>query len=246
MIHIEICANGYNSAMNAQKGGANRIELCEMLEFGGLTPSNETLMLVRENISVPVHILIRPKKGDFIYSNRLKELMINEIRAVKSLGFKGIVIGVLDKSGQLDLESFKMFLEAASPLEVTFHRAIDEAADPMKLIGQLINLGVKRVLTSGSKPTAWEGRELIATMQKTYGAYIEIMAGSGITSENVLNLINATKVNNVHLSAKRKNNRALNQAKQLLYAHGESIENWQMESDEDEVNRVVQLVKARP
>lgn len=244
MTKIEICAVGLNSALIAEKAGAQRIELCENLEAGGLTPSYGLLKKVRSMVSIPIHVLIRPRRGDYVYDNKLIDVMVEDILMVKSMGFEGVVIGVLDKNADLDIDQFNVLMEAAKGLSVTFHRAIDVASDKMKLLGQLVELNVDRVLTSGGRLSAWEGRAAIAEMQKQYGSNIKIMAGSGIHSANVVRLLQETGVEEVHFSAKENIFSAMLKEKAIQNGTSESLfdDDWWLQSNEEEIRNVVKLI----
>lgn len=203
MITIEICANSIASAVHAQNAGAHRIELCESLETGGLTPSAGILSLARERLNIPVHVLIRPRNGDYCYDEACVEVMRRDIAFVQSLGFEGIVIGALQPDGALDTTVLDQLLEVAGNMSVTFHRAFDVADNPFSLTEKLIERGIERILTSGRQPTAMEGYDFIAQMQQNFGNKIKIMAGSGINSGNIISLLRHTGVKECHLSARR-------------------------------------------
>lgn len=202
MIITEVCAAGYNAALAAAEAGAHRIELCENLESGGLTPSYGTLMAVKEMITCPVHVLIRPRRGDYVYDRNWINIMIRDIQMVKSMGFQGIVIGALTNDGNIHTDGIKAMTAVAEGMQLTFHRAIDVMPDPLQAIDQLVVMGFHRVLTSGGAPTAWEGRSVIRKMQQRAGNNLQIMAGSGINSSNVAELIQETQLTQIHLSAK--------------------------------------------
>ena len=181
---IEVCANSYEYAIKAEKAGADRIELCKDLHLDGLTPAYETAKKTINELNIPVFILIRPREGDFNYSNEEFELMKADIMKFKEMGCKGIVSGVLNEDKTVDLERTKELVELTRPLEFTFHRAFDVVSDPFKEIENLIELGIDRVLTSGQEETANEGIELLETLHKIAGNRIKIMPGSGITIDN--------------------------------------------------------------
>ena len=181
---IEVCAESYEYAVNAEKAGADRIELCKDLHLDGLTPTYETAKKTIDELSIPVFILIRPREGDFNYSNEEYELMKADIVKFKEMGCKGIVSGVLNKDKTIDIKRTKDLVELSRPLEFTFHRAFDVVSDPFKEIENLIELGIYRILTSGQEETANEGIELLETLHKIAGNRIKIMPGSGITIDN--------------------------------------------------------------
>jgi len=180
---LEICANSLESALNAQRAGADRIELCAELGAGGITPSPGTLKLVRERLEIPVHVLVRPRSGHFTYTHSEFEVMKEDIQACRDLGLEGIVSGVLNKDFSLDLERTAALVELAGPLHFTFHRAFDWIADPLGALAQLEGIGVSTVLSSGGRPTALEGLENLEQWQR--GTTLELMAGGGVGADQV-------------------------------------------------------------
>ena len=197
---VEICANSFESAMAAQSGGADRIELCTQLAVGGLTPSHHLIKKVVSELSIPIHVLIRPRKGNFCYSKEELNIMKNDIEFCKNLGCSGVVSGVLESDLTIDLFATKQLVEAANGLDFTFHRAFDCVKDPLVSLENLIDLKIKRVLSSGLKPSAIEGISLLSDMNKIANQQIEIMPGSGINLENVLQFKNKG-FTSIHLSA---------------------------------------------
>jgi copper homeostasis protein len=183
---LEICANSYQSAKNAQDAGAQRIELCQELSVGGITPSYELLKQVRDNLEISVFVLIRPRGGDFVYSDVEFEIMKHDIQLCKDLGCDGIVSGVLNINKTIDIDRTQELIELSRPLPFTFHRAFDEVSNFLEAFLQLIDLGVERVLTSGQQTTAESGLELLKKLNIMSNGRIIILAGSGITSENAL------------------------------------------------------------
>jgi copper homeostasis protein len=181
---LEICANSFQSAKNAQEAGAHRIELCQALSLGGITPSYGLLKKVKKELSIETYVLIRPRSGDFCYSDSEFEVMKRDIQICKELGFKGIVSGVLKTDRTLDVGRTKELVELAKPLLFTFHRAFDEVQNPELVLQQLIELGVERILTSGQKPKAMDGINLLKELHKQADNKITIMPGSGINAEN--------------------------------------------------------------
>lgn len=181
---VEICANSLQSARNAEKGGADRIELCTELTVGGITPSYGLLKSVKALLSIPVHVLIRPRSGDFTYSDLEFEIMKNDIALCKDLGFEGIVAGVLHKDLTLDVERTRSLVEASSGLHFTFHRAFDWVLDPMATLEKLEDIGVDALLTSGQQRSALAGINLLDQLRERAGSVV-IMPGGGITPSNV-------------------------------------------------------------
>ena len=180
---IEVCAESYEYALKAEKAGANRIELCKDLHLDGLTPDYESAKRTIDSLNIPVFILIRPREGDFIYSNEEFELMKRDIIKFKEMGCKGIVSGVLNDDNSID-ERTKDLIELSRPLEFTFHRAFDIVSDPLKEIENLIRMGVDRILTSGQKNKAIEGLYLLEKLNNISKKRIVIMPGSGISNTN--------------------------------------------------------------
>ena len=207
---LEVCANSYESAINAEKGGAHRIELCENLSVGGLTPNFELAKKVINELNIPVFILIRPRGGNFIYSNEEFEQIKKDIILFKKIGCKGIVSGILTKNKKLDINKTKELIKLSRPLEFTFHRAFDEVLNPINVLHQLIKLRADRILTSGQKKTAIDGIELIKKLINISNNNIKIMPGSGINSTNILE-INKLKINEIHgsFTGSSKNNKKL-------------------------------------
>ena len=181
---IEVCAESYESAINAELGGADRIELCKDLHLDGLTPTYETAKKTIDELNIPVFILIRPREGDFNYSNEEYELMKVDIVKFKEMGCKGIVSGVLNEDNTIDIKRTKELIELSRPLEFTFHRAFDIVQDPFKEIENLIDIGVNRLLTSGQKDKAIDGLDLLNELKEKTNNKIVIMPGSGITIDN--------------------------------------------------------------
>lgn len=200
-MRIELCANGYQSIVNGIEGGADCAELCEALEVGGVTPSYGTLMLCRDAARhILTRVLIRCRPGNYIYNDDEVAIMCEDIKTVKSLGYEGVVIGALNKNGDLDVPAIKKMMAAGEGMKFTFHRAIDACNNPLDAMETLISLGFDKVLTSGCKPTAYEGIDMIREFQTLFGDRINIMAGGGINETNVERIIAAMGVKNVHAS----------------------------------------------
>tara|TARA_R100001369_G_scaffold39071_1_gene65036 strand:- start:24700 stop:25401 length:702 start_codon:yes stop_codon:yes gene_type:complete len=197
---LEICANSYQSAKNAQEAGAHRIELCQELSVGGITPSYGLLKQVVENLDIQVFVLIRPRSGNFVYSDAEFDIMKHDIQLCKGLGCDGIVSGILNNNKTIDRDRTQELIELSKPLPFTFHRAFDEVVNPLEAFLQLIDLGVERVLTSGQQTTAELGLELLKDLNIMSSGRIIILAGSGITSDNALKF-KQIGLNEIHASA---------------------------------------------
>lgn len=197
---LEICTNSYQSAINAEKAGAHRIELCSELALGGLTPTYGLLKQVIETINIPAMVLIRPRSGNFTYSDVEFEIMKENIKLCKNLGYAGIVSGVLNADNTIDIERTKKLIQLSKPLPFTFHRAFDWTPKPFEALQQLIDLDVERILTSGQANSARKGIELLKDLNKKANSRITIMPGGGINSDNIL-IFKITGFNEVHCSA---------------------------------------------
>lgn len=199
MALLEICCYSMECARIAQQNGADRIELCAAPKEGGLTPSLGVLSTVRQQVTIPVHPIIRPRGGDFCYSAGEFAAMLEDVRQVREMGFPGLVIGVLDADGHVDMPRMQQIMQAAGPLAVTFHRAFDMCANPLKALNNLAELGVARVLTSGQKSDAAQGLSIILELIAHADVPI-IMAGAGIRAANLQRFLDAG-VREVHSSA---------------------------------------------
>jgi len=204
-MEIEICVERLETALVADNLGANRIELCSALDLGGLTPSAGMIQSCVDNCSLDIFVMIRPRGGGFVYDSREIEAMKNDIVLAESIGAQGVVFGCLTKGNDLDDYNNSLLLDIAKSkgLGVTFHRAIDFCQSPVDAIGNLINQGFDRILTSGQAKTAIEGIENIAHWKKNYGDKIQIMAGSGVNKTNAFQLKN-TGIGALHFTARKK------------------------------------------
>ena len=191
---IEVCAESYKHAVKAEKAGADRIELCKDLHLDGLTPEYESAKRTIDTLNIPVFILIRPRKGDFNYSQKEFELMKADIIKFKKMSCKGIVSGVLNNNKSIDIKRTKELVELSRPMEFTFHRAFDVVTDPLNEIENLINMGVDRLLTSGQKDKAIDGLVLLKQLNSISKNRIKIMPGSGINKSNIVNFRNFKEI----------------------------------------------------
>lgn len=184
MMIREACVGNFIEAENAERSGAERIELCENLYEGGTTPSYGTVKKVLEKLKIPILVMIRPRGGNFCYSPAEIEIMIEDIKMFRKLGVKGVVLGVLTPNNKVDYPVLKRLLKETHGMEVTFHKAIDEVINPENEIENLAQLGVKRILTSGGHKTALEGRDILNKMIKIADNKIKIVVAGGVTLEN--------------------------------------------------------------
>jgi copper homeostasis protein len=195
---IEAAVETLESSLAAERAGADRIELCDNLDEGGTTPGGGLVAAIVERIRLPVFVLIRPRAGDFVYSASEFDVMIRDIELTRTMGITGIVTGALDASGRVDVKRTCSLVKAAGGLPVTFHRAIDSAADLSVALDDVIEAGVSRVLTSGGAPTAREAVDVIAALVLQARERVSIVAGGGIREHNVREVIARTGVHEVH------------------------------------------------
>jgi copper homeostasis protein len=202
-MRVEICVDSASGAFAAERGGADRVELCDNLLEGGTTPSAGCIKVARRGLKIGLQVIVRPRGGDFLYSAAELDVMREDIRVAKDLGADGVVLGCLTAGGDIDRTRTEELIALARPLNVTFHRAFDMCHDPQKALEELIALGTDRVLTSGQEASCPEGTELIAALQKQARGRIIVMPGGGLTLRNIEKIVAFTGVAEVHLSARR-------------------------------------------
>jgi len=217
---LEICVHSTEDALTAQQSGADRIELCDNLEAGGITPSYDSIVRCKKNLHIKLHVMIRPRAGDFVYSVEEFNQMKSEIDVAKRLNVEGVVFGVLTTEKKIDVNRTKELVELAKPLRVTFHRAFDEAINPLESLENIIECGADILLTSGQQEKALDGASLIRQLNIHANGRIEIMAGSGITDENILEIAMKTGIKSFHGSAKK-----LTATNEIIYADVNMIKN---------------------
>jgi copper homeostasis protein len=200
MVELEICANSIEAARNAQEGGATRVEFCDNMAEGGTTPSYGQIAVAKRLLTIPIYPIIRPRGGDFLYSDLEFEVMKADVIACRDLKCAGVVFGILLKDGRIDVERCRILKELAAPMPAAFHRAFDLTENMEEALETLIDLGFERVLSSGGANTALEGIATLALLIKQAGARIQVMPGSGIRPENVLKLLELTSASAVHAS----------------------------------------------
>lgn len=197
---LEACCTSLEAVRAAEMNGARRIELCEQLEIGGVTPSETLLRETLAATSLPVNVLIRPRGGDFVYSEAEVGTMLDSIRRCRDLGVGGVVIGALTPSGAVDMPLMRRLMAASDSLSVTFHRAFDETADPLDALEDIISLGCERLLTSGHAPDAYAGRELLGQLVQCAAGRIIILAGYGVRPGNIDAIADASGASEYHSS----------------------------------------------
>ncbi len=201
MVTIELCVESVEGALAAEAGGANRVELCADLVEGGITPSIGSVRLAKERLSIPVMTMVRPRGGDFLYSDVEREIMLTDIAAIRDAGSDGVVFGCLQPDGALDVDLMRELTAAARPMQVTCHRAFDMTVDPRRALDELTELGIERVLTSGQEVDAMLGRSLLAELVERANDRIIVMPGGGILPERIRDLVETTGCQDVHFAA---------------------------------------------
>lgn len=230
---LEVIAFDILSCQLAEENGADRIELCANPHEGGTTPSYGMMKAARKSTQIQVFPIIRPRGGDFLYTQEEFEAMKEDIKAAQDIGCEGVVIGILNKNGDIDVEKCQELAEIAKGIDVTFHRAFDRVKDPQSSLEQIIGIGCKRILSSGLMPTAIEGSSLLKELVLQADGRIKIMPGSGIRSGNIVQLANATGACCFHSSARKTLN------SQMHYLNNDMQESLvQVSLDGTEVNKL--------
>lgn len=233
---FEVCALNIQSALAAQSAGAHRIELCMALDVGGLTPSIGLIRAAVEALEIPVQVLIRPREGDFCYSERELGIMVEDIVQCAAAGAAGVVVGALTPEGLLDLPKMLAMKKAAGRMEITCHRAFDYTRNPTEALEQLIEMGFGRVLSSGQSNSAFEGRFILQKLVAQAGDRIQVMPGAGINVDNIHAIEATTGAQHFHFTGKKK----------VSPAGGNDIpglESWYWESDVAMIQAIIAAAK---
>lgn len=202
---FEVCANSVESCLAAQAGGADRVELCAGIPEGGTTPSYGDIATARELLThTRLHVIIRPRGGDFLYTPLEQRIMLKDIENARRLGVDGVVFGCLTPEGDIDIALMKQLLEAAQGMSVTFHRAFDVCRQPKQALETLIQLGCHRILTSGAQPTAEQGIPLLKELQAQADRRIILLAGCGVNENNIARIASETGIREFHFSAREQ------------------------------------------
>ena len=199
LVGLEVCVDSVDSAVAAERGGATRVELCSNLFEGGITPSAGLISTIRHKISIGLHVMIRPRAGDFCYSADEFEVMQQDILTAKQLGANGVVFGILNTGGSVNIERTRKLVELARPLTVTFHRAFDMSADLFRALEDVIYTGANRILTSGGEPNAVEGLDALQRLVEAANGRIILMACGGVRDHNVHTILERSHVPEVHV-----------------------------------------------
>jgi copper homeostasis protein len=247
-IQLEVCANSVSSALAAQEGGAFRVELCDNLEGGGTTSSFGQILLARKQLHIKLYALIRPRPGDFLYSDLEYEIITADVRNCIEAGCDGIVIGLLNADGTVDKPRSLELLRLAKQwgLGVTFHRAFDMCTDLYQALEDIIEMGFDRILTSGGKTTAMEGASVIAHLVEKAAGRIIIMPGSGVNEYNVADLVHFTGVSEVHSSARKSINSKMNYLNDhIIMGSAVGAEYSFDQTDPERVKKIIKLANAK-
>jgi copper homeostasis protein len=240
---VEACVDSLRSAREAAAGGAGRLELCQNLTEGGTTPSWGLLAEVREQVALPLHVLIRPRGGDFLYTGDETAVMLRDIAAARGLGADGVVLGALDPEGRVDSATLRRLLDVARPAAVTFHRAFDLGRDAAGALEALCALGIERVLTSGQAANAEAGIPRLAELVVRAAGRIEILAGGGIQPGNAVRIVRETGVREIHVRASRATESAMGFRRAEVYM-GKRYEPDEYRRIETDAARVQAIVTA--
>lgn len=243
-MEIEVCAYSLESCLAAQEAGADRVELCAAMYDGGTTPSPGTIRLARELLNIGLYVMIRPRGGDFLYTELEYRQMKTDLLFAKSCGADGVVIGLLDENGRVDIARTRELVELAAPMKVTFHRAFDMTVDYHRALEDVIRAGCYRILTSGQRNTAVEGMEVLRELVRENAGRIRIMAGSGVGSSNALSLA-ATGIDALHLSGKNSRDSRMKYRNPAVFMGGvPGIPEYEIVySDREKIAGVVELFK---
>ena len=203
---LECCVDSTESAIEAASGGADRLELCSGLVIGGLTPSLALFEEIRSRIQIPIHVLLRPRFGDFCYTSVEISVLLREIELFKHAGAEGVVIGCLTPDGNLNIPDMKRLIAAAKPMHITLHRAFDMCKDPIQTLNEAIDLGIDTILTSGQQNNCKDGKALLEKLHQAANGKIHILVGSGVTPNIIEEFTNTTALCQFHLSGKQEQN----------------------------------------
>ena len=228
-IILEACVATIESAIAAGEAGADRLELCNMLGAGGITPSIGFIQKVLDKVPIPVHVLIRPREGDFLYSDDEIEIMIADIRACREMGVAGVVTGILKENGSIDIDKCKRLVSEAGPMAVIFHRAFDLASDAFTSLEEIIQLKCARILTSGQRASAIHGAGFISGLIKQAGSRIIIMPGGGIDDMNISQLRKMTTATEFHLSARMLKQSRMRYRNEFVIMSSEGVDEYALE-----------------
>ena len=242
---LEACIESVESAIAAEAGGAKRVERCGNLIEGGTTPSSGMVKAVQSACSLPIMMMIRPRGGDFLYSDYELEVMKEDILEAKNLGVQGIVLGLLTTDGKVDVLKTNQLMTIASPLEVTFHRAFDMTPDPFEALSILMDLGVNRILTSGQEATAPEGSGLIAELIERANGRITILPGGGIDENTIEDLTQIAGLNEFHATGSDVTSSAMTFKNEKIYMGSPGLPEYSLvRTNEEKIRKMVNKINS--
>lgn len=240
---LEVCIDSVDSAIAAQRGGGQRVELCSGLTEGGLTPSLGQIEAVVEAVEIDVMVILRPRGGDFMYSPHEQDVLLKDLSYISKSGIKGIVFGALLADGSIDTELTQRIRDKAGELDFTFHRAFDMCLDPIRGIEDLLKIGIPRLLTSGLAESAMEGKETIKTLVNRVGGEMKIMAGGGLTPQNVGSLVEFTGVKEIHATCRKSIRSGMKFSREGVYMGIKGNDEYQLKiADSHIVERMLMQV----
>lgn len=240
---LEVCAGSVQSAIAARDGGATRVELCAALEVGGVTPSAGLMREVRKVEGIAMHVLIRPRGGDFLYDESETDCMVEDIITARECGADGVVIGALTADGDIDTAVCRRLVEAAGDMNITFHRAFDMCRNPMQALEDIIALGCNRILTSGQAASALAGTELLKELVEAAGDRLKIMPGCGVNAQNAATILDACGAVEIHASARKSIGSGMRfRHSGVSMGNPDSDEFARKETDEQEVRAIVNSI----
>lgn len=237
-LKLEVIGFTIDSCIIAQNAGADRIELCDGPAEGGTTPSYGFIKSARKKLSIELFPIIRPRGGDFLYSDDEFNIMVADTRVCKELGCDGIVIGMLNADGTVDKDRCRILTDLAYPMGVTFHRAFDRAVDPVQAMEDIIDCGFERILTSGQKPNAMDGIALLAELVKLGEGRISIMPGSGVRSDNIIDIAQKSGATEFHTSARMMRDTKMKFTNELMNEELRSVI-----TDEQELKKIKDILQ---
>ncbi|WP_035057917.1 copper homeostasis protein CutC [Andreprevotia chitinilytica] len=242
MIELEICAGSVASCLAAQAGGAVRVELCDNLLEGGTTPSHGTIAAARDRLWITLNVIIRPRGGDFLYSDDEFEVMKRDVLACKKIGVDGVVIGLLTTDGDIDVARTRELVELATPMQVTFHRAFDVARDPFKALEDIIACGCNRLLSSGQEASALAGAALLKQLSEAAAGRLAVMPGAGVRANNIADLVRQTGCREFHTSARAPVPSGMRYRNERVKMGGPGLDEYSiLETSPDMVREILQL-----
>ncbi len=241
---LEACVDSVQSAIEAEKGGASRVELCSDLVIGGVSPSLPLFRQIRRYTDLKIRTLLRPRYGDYCYDRYEFEELKEEVAMFREEGADGVVVGILNPDGTLNTEQLRELKKEAGEMEIALHRAFDVCIDPFAAMEEIISLGYDTILTSGQAPTAWEGRELLRQLQEKSRGRIEILAASGIGPDPIRRLIPFTGISSYHMSGKMELESAMTfRMPGIGLGLGESADYRILRTDRREIARSVEILQ---